>query len=258
MSHLSHLSHLDAVYAFLVAMGLATVLTPLAGRLALRVGAVARPSERGLAERTTPVLGGLAIFVGVLVAAAIWMPETIGLPPSLHIAKGASGGTARTWAILVGAAVITIVGAIDDIRELPALGKLVGQIIAAVIVVEGGAVVTGVRIPFIGALQFPNTGGFLTVLWLTCKTRQVDATPQDIQRYMQLQPGAQAAQAKAQQGAQDHQNALDLEEHKGTVRAGVQVVKHILDESKQANQLEPLAVQSLIGSSPAQPAQGAK
>ena len=160
------MSHLDAVYAFLVAMGLATVLTPLAGRLALRVGAVARPSERGLAERTTPVLGGLAILVGVLVAAAIWMPETIRLPPAPHVAKGTSGGTVHTWAILVGAAVITIVGAIDDIRELPALGKLAGQIIAAVIVVEGGAVVTGVRIPFIGALQFPNTGGFLTVLWL--------------------------------------------------------------------------------------------
>jgi UDP-GlcNAc:undecaprenyl-phosphate/decaprenyl-phosphate GlcNAc-1-phosphate transferase len=163
MSHLSHLTHLDAVYAFLVAMGLATVLTPLAGRLAVRVGAVARPSERGLAERTTPVLGGLAILVAVLVAAAIWMPETIRLPRSPHTL---AQGTVHTWAILVGAVVITVVGAIDDLRELPALGKLAGQIIAAVIVVEGGAVVTDVTIPFIGALQFPNTGGFLTVLWL--------------------------------------------------------------------------------------------
>src|SRR6202035_4409542 len=143
---MSHLSHLDAVCAFLVAMGLATVLTPLAGRLAVRVGAVARPSERGLAERTTPVLGGLAILVAVLVAAAIWMPETIGLPPSLHIRKGTSGGAVHTCAILVGAGVITVVGAIDDLRELPALGKLAGQIIAAVIVVEGGAVVTDVTI----------------------------------------------------------------------------------------------------------------
>src|SRR5207248_3691232 len=148
------MSHLDAVYAFLAAMGLATALTPLAGRLALRVGAVARPSERGLAERTTPVLGGLAILVAVVVAALIWMPGTITLPRGPHLAKGAHGGTVHTWAILAGAGVIALVGAIDDIWELPPLGKLIGQIVAAVIVVEGGAVVTDVTIPFIGALQF--------------------------------------------------------------------------------------------------------
>lgn len=160
------MSHLDAVYAFLVAMGLATALTPLAGRLALRIGAVAWPSERGLAERTTPVLGGLAILVAVLVAALIWMPGTIKLPPSPHVAKGTSGGTVHTWALLAGAALIALVGALDDIWDLPPLGKLVGQIAAAVIAVEGGAIVKDVTIPFIGALQFPNTGGFLTVLWL--------------------------------------------------------------------------------------------
>ncbi len=157
-------THLDAVLAFVVAMVVATVLTPLAGRLARRVGAMAFPSERGLAERATPLLGGLAILIAVLVAALIWMPGTIRLQ---HIPHGPKvGGTVHTWAILVGAAVITLVGALDDIFDLPPLGKLVGQIGAAVIVVEGGAVVTDVTLPFIGALQFPNVGGFLTVLWL--------------------------------------------------------------------------------------------
>jgi UDP-GlcNAc:undecaprenyl-phosphate GlcNAc-1-phosphate transferase len=160
------MSHLDAVYAFLVAMGVATVLTPLAGRLAVRIGAVARPSDRGLAERATPVLGGLAILVGVLVAGAIWLPGTIRLPPGPHVAKGTPGPVVHTWAILVGALVITAVGVLDDKWELPALGKLAGQIAAAVIVVEGGAVVTDVTVPFIGGLQFPNVGGVLSVLWL--------------------------------------------------------------------------------------------
>jgi UDP-GlcNAc:undecaprenyl-phosphate GlcNAc-1-phosphate transferase len=58
------------------------------------------------------------------------------------------------------------VGAIDDWRALPPLLKLVGQIGAAVIAVEGGAVVTDVTLPFVGSLQFPNAGGVLTVLWL--------------------------------------------------------------------------------------------
>ena len=44
--------------------------------------------------------------------------------------------------------------------------KLLGQIAAAVIAVEAGAVVTDVTLPFVGALQFPNTGGVITVVWL--------------------------------------------------------------------------------------------
>jgi UDP-GlcNAc:undecaprenyl-phosphate GlcNAc-1-phosphate transferase len=160
-------THLDAVLAFGVAMVLATLLTPLAGRLARRIGAMAFPSDRGLAERATPLLGGLAILVAVLVAALIWMPGTIGLPHTAHAAAARGpAGTAHTWAILAGAGLITFVGALDDVFDLPAIGKLIGQIAAAVIVVEGGAVVTDVTVPFLGALQFPNTGGVLTVLWL--------------------------------------------------------------------------------------------
>jgi UDP-GlcNAc:undecaprenyl-phosphate GlcNAc-1-phosphate transferase len=156
--------YLDAVLAFVVAMAIAALLTPLAARFAGRVGAIAMPSERGLATRSTPLLGGLAILVGVLVAAAIWLPDTIRLPPTPH-ARG-TGGTVDTWAVLAGAAVIAIVGAIDDARDLPPLAKLIGQVAAALIAVEAGVKVTDLTIPFVGALQFPNAGGALTVIWL--------------------------------------------------------------------------------------------
>ena len=157
--------YLDAVLAFLVALAVAAVLTPAAARVARRVGAIAMPSERGLAERATPLLGGLAILAGVLVAAAIWLPGTIKLPHTAHTARGAAG-TVHSWTILVGACLITAVGAIDDARNLAPVLKLLGQIGVAVIAVEGGAVVTDVTVPFVGSLQFPHEGGFLTVLWL--------------------------------------------------------------------------------------------
>jgi UDP-GlcNAc:undecaprenyl-phosphate GlcNAc-1-phosphate transferase len=157
--------YLDAVLAFLVAMGVAFALTPVAARLAVRIGAVDRLSERGLARRETPLLGGLAILAGVLVAAAIWLEPTIRLPHAAHALRGSSG-TVHTWTILAGAVVITAVGAIDDWHPLPPLLKLLGQVGAAVIVVEGGGVVTDVTLPFIGALQFPNEGGVITVIWL--------------------------------------------------------------------------------------------
>jgi UDP-GlcNAc:undecaprenyl-phosphate GlcNAc-1-phosphate transferase len=70
------------------------------------------------------------------------------------------------WGVIAGACLITLVGAIDDVRPLRPAVKLVGQIAAAVIAVEAGAVVNGVTLPFVGSLQFPHAGGVLTVIWL--------------------------------------------------------------------------------------------
>jgi UDP-GlcNAc:undecaprenyl-phosphate GlcNAc-1-phosphate transferase len=155
----------DAVFAFIVALAVATLLTPVAARFARRVGAVSKISERGLGTRETPLLGGLAILAGVLVAAALWMPETIRLPPVAH-SHAPTGGVVHTWGMLAGACLIAVVGVIDDVYDLRPQWKLLGQIAAAVVAVEAGVVVTDVTIPFVGALQFPNTGGVLTVIWL--------------------------------------------------------------------------------------------
>jgi UDP-GlcNAc:undecaprenyl-phosphate/decaprenyl-phosphate GlcNAc-1-phosphate transferase len=155
----------DALFAFLVAMAVAALLTPLSARLARRVGAIVMPSERGLAERATPALGGLAILAGVLVASFFWLPATIKLHHTPGTAPG-SGGIVHTWTIIAGACLIALVGAIDDIRPLKPVYKLLGQVVVAVIAVKGGAVVTDVTIPFLHTLQLPNTGGILTVIWL--------------------------------------------------------------------------------------------
>jgi UDP-GlcNAc:undecaprenyl-phosphate/decaprenyl-phosphate GlcNAc-1-phosphate transferase len=155
----------DAVFSFLVATAVAAALTPLAARLARRLGAVDLPRERGLSQRPTPLLGGLAILAAVLVAGLIWLPPKIFLP-HVHGTPAGPGGVVHTWAVIAGACLITLVGAIDDVWDLPPAVKLVGQVAAALIAVEGGAVVTGVTLPFLGSLQFPNAGGVLTVIWL--------------------------------------------------------------------------------------------
>ena len=155
----------DAVFSFLVATAVAAAATPLAARLARRLGAVDQPKERGLSRRPTPLLGGLAILAAVLVAGWIWLPPKIFLPHVLHGPAG-SGGVVHIWAVVAGACLITLVGAIDDVWDLPPVLKLLGQIAAALIAVEGGAVVTSVTLPFVHTLTFPNAGGFLTVVWL--------------------------------------------------------------------------------------------
>jgi UDP-GlcNAc:undecaprenyl-phosphate/decaprenyl-phosphate GlcNAc-1-phosphate transferase len=156
----------DAVFAFLVAMAVAAVLTPVAAALARRLGAVSQPRDRGLAERPTPLLGGLAILAGAVIAGLIWVPMTIHLPRIAHSAPG-PGPVVHTWAIAAGACLITLVGAVDDAVELNPISKLLGQIAAAVIAVAAGGVsVNDVTLPFGISLQFPHAGGVLSAIWL--------------------------------------------------------------------------------------------
>jgi len=156
---MANLNELDALYAFLVAAAVAAVLTPLTMRLARSVGAVDEPRERGLSDRQTPLLGGLAIFAGALVAGLIWLPAGYGKEHEL-------------WhGVLLAAALITLVGALDDRFELPPAVKLGGQVAAAVIVVHFGVVVKVITLPFVGQLAFPhagatNAGPALTVIGL--------------------------------------------------------------------------------------------
>jgi UDP-GlcNAc:undecaprenyl-phosphate/decaprenyl-phosphate GlcNAc-1-phosphate transferase len=139
----------DAFYGALVAFAAAALLTPVVARVARRIGAVDELKDRGLASEATPLLGGLAIFAGTLVAALIYMPDD-----------------ERTRGILVAAALITLVGAWDDWRDLPPGAKLAGQVLAALVLVDAGVVVRNITFPFLGALDFADFGGPLTVLGL--------------------------------------------------------------------------------------------
>jgi len=140
---------LDAVLGFVAAGAAAAALTPLTARFARAVGAVDRPRERGLSERPTPLLGGLAILAGVLFGCALFLRWD-----------------AQLRGILAGAALITLIGALDDRFDLPPGVKLVGQIVAAVIPVASGVTVENVTIPFVGPIDFGDLGAPLTVLGL--------------------------------------------------------------------------------------------
>jgi UDP-GlcNAc:undecaprenyl-phosphate GlcNAc-1-phosphate transferase len=139
-------SELEALYAFLLAAAVTAVLTPLTMRFATRVGAIDEPRQRGLSDRPTPLLGGLAIFAGAFVAALVWLPAGYGKDHQL-------------WhGVLLGAGIITLVGALDDRFDLPPAAKLAGQLLAAVLVVHFGVAVKAITLPFVGLLHFPNAG----------------------------------------------------------------------------------------------------
>jgi UDP-GlcNAc:undecaprenyl-phosphate GlcNAc-1-phosphate transferase len=149
-----------ALWPFLTAAIVALVATPLAARLARAVGAVDVPKERGLHDRPTPSLGGLGILAGVLASALLFLP-----------------GGAQTRAILVGATVIAVIGALDDAVDLPPAVKLLGQLAAAVPPVMLDVRVENITLPFLGAIWFgPVLGGFLTLVGMVAVMNIVNFT----------------------------------------------------------------------------------
>src|SRR5438270_14082683 len=93
----------DAYYALALALVIALLATPVARALAWRIGAIDEPRERGLHHEPTPRLGGLAILVAVAVGTLVLLPHD-------HETQG----------IVIGAAVIALVGAADGLLALPA------------------------------------------------------------------------------------------------------------------------------------------
>jgi UDP-GlcNAc:undecaprenyl-phosphate/decaprenyl-phosphate GlcNAc-1-phosphate transferase len=138
-----------AVLAALVAFAVAAILTPLAARFARRIGAVDQQKDIGLAKDATPLLGGLAIFAAALVAGVLFLPDND-----------------RTEGILAAAALITIVGALDDRFDLPPFVKFAGQIAAAIVLVASGVVVDAFTFPFLHRVELGDFGGPLTVFAL--------------------------------------------------------------------------------------------
>jgi UDP-GlcNAc:undecaprenyl-phosphate/decaprenyl-phosphate GlcNAc-1-phosphate transferase len=138
-----------ALIAFVLALALTAAVTPLVARLARRVGALDPVQERGLASEPTPLLGGLAILAGVLVAGSLLLPATTEM-------RG----------ILIAALLITVVGLLDDLIDLPPQLKLLGQVAAGLICVLSGVRVDDFTFPFVGRVDLGDLGGPLTLIGL--------------------------------------------------------------------------------------------
>lgn len=149
---------LDALLAFAVSGGIAFVLTPFVGRAARTIGAMDLPRTRSLHELPTPRLGGVAIFAGVIVAGAILLPHN-----------------KQYVGILVGAALILVVGVADDIWNLHPAPKLAGQVAAAIVPVACGVRVESITVPpGLGVIDLGGLSGPLTVVGIVAVMNAVN------------------------------------------------------------------------------------
>jgi UDP-GlcNAc:undecaprenyl-phosphate/decaprenyl-phosphate GlcNAc-1-phosphate transferase len=148
----------EVVWGFALALWIVLLLTPAIGQMARRIGAVDAPEARRLNELPVPRLGGLALFVGILVPALAF----------LEMNREARG-------LLLGAAIATTVGAIDDFRGLPWWGKLAGQVAAGSVAVGFGVTVDRFTFPGFGSQELPEwAAGAATIVWVVAIMNMVN------------------------------------------------------------------------------------
>ncbi len=118
---------------FAITAVLSLIATPLFRMLALRCGLVDNPDgHRKLHSQRTAVSGGVAVLLTAFVGVAIAMIVPNRWQPTLLADTGFIWGLALASSLIVG------VGVIDDARGMRGRQKLLGQIIAAGIVVGFG------------------------------------------------------------------------------------------------------------------------
>ena len=124
--------HPDWVPPLLVAGLVGLIMTPAARRLAMSGGLVDRPSRHKAHHRVTPYLGGIAI------AAAVIAGRLTRAPTPLE-------------SVVIGlAAVLAVMGLIDDDRPLPPLPRFIIEVAGAVAVVVAGARLMGTGVSGLG------------------------------------------------------------------------------------------------------------
>lgn len=143
-----------------VAFGISFLMTPPVKAFAEKVGAIDVPRDgRRVHDHPIPRMGGLAIFLGFVVSMLLFVDMTMPIT-----------------GILLGAVVIAVMGAVDDIVSLNPWVKLAGQVLAAAVAIRCGVVFQVISNPLsntgmieIGWLSIP-----LTMLWIVGCTNAVN------------------------------------------------------------------------------------
>ncbi|MDF2878263.1 MAG: undecaprenyl/decaprenyl-phosphate alpha-N-acetylglucosaminyl 1-phosphate transferase [Clostridia bacterium] len=152
------------IIAFILAFLISFFTTPLAKKIAFKVGAIANPRKRDMHSKPIPRMGGIAIFAGFMITFFV-------ITPFMPIMNWK-----QILGIIIGCVAIFLLGVFDDIYELNAKLKFIIQIAAATAVALSGIRIDFFSIPFIGSNPVYTTIFSIpaTVLWIVGITNAVN------------------------------------------------------------------------------------
>ncbi|MBR3746855.1 MAG: undecaprenyl/decaprenyl-phosphate alpha-N-acetylglucosaminyl 1-phosphate transferase [Selenomonadaceae bacterium] len=153
------------VWAFAAAVIVALLATPAVIKLAKKTGAMDAPNARKVHKKPVPRIGGLAIYAG-FTSAIIFVAIKFGLDGEQ---------LKETVGLVLSGSLIVALGLVDDYKNLPARVKLMGQIVAAVILVLFFDVrIDFVTDPFGGYFYLEWFAIPATIFWLVGLTNTVN------------------------------------------------------------------------------------
>lgn len=152
----------DYLLTLCVTAAVTYLLTGPVRKFAIAVGAMPAIRARDVHREPTPRLGGIAMFGG-LCAGLIVADHLFNL-------KGVFELSNEPRALLSGAALIWLIGVLDDKFEIDALIKLGGQMIAAAVMVIQGLTILWLPIPGIGTVALTQWQGTLLTVALVVIT----------------------------------------------------------------------------------------
>ena len=141
---------------FVVSAVVSAACCPVAERIAIRVGALDLPGGRHIHLKPTPRLGGIAIGLGLLLSLLV----AAATDPFVNAVL-----TTHSQEIIllgVGAALMLLIGAIDDFRPVRPGIKLLAEIFSALVVLAAGY-----QIQFAFGLNLGWLRSVVTVVWIT-------------------------------------------------------------------------------------------
>lgn len=163
----------DIAITFLLAFITAYVFTPYTVRLARKVKALDRPKDkRKVHKKIMPRLGGIAIVLGFLVSAMYLIIAMI-IEQKLDIFT--NNYYIKLLGFLAGIIILEIFCYIDDTKGIKPIVKLIGQLLAAIVVVASGIVMDTIIIERAGAI-ISNEWilRIITIIWIVGITNAIN------------------------------------------------------------------------------------
>lgn len=159
----------EYLITFVLAFIIAFSATPIARRLAIKVGAVDIPKDdRRMHKKPIALMGGAAIIAGFVISVLF---DTLSSSRIFSPGKELLG-------LMTGVAIISVMGILDDIRTLNYKLKLLFQITAALsVVLISGTRIMSITNPFVseGISYFsPLISYPLTILWIVGITNAIN------------------------------------------------------------------------------------